>query len=180
MADCRNNNNTLIGLALLFSIGLFAWFFADLLDSKAGERVVAFGAVIGGIIGAGGAVFAVYLTLTRQRNEDAAKVRAAVRTEVTTYYKYIVGALDICEQIATQNLQIPCPDASYIAKNLSDPIIYPAVADRIALLPHPQATIEFYMRIKEAKAMLTALQMKWARLRSTQSAFPFPLLLPRI
>src|ERR1700677_2551438 len=87
MAEDRNNN-TVIGLALFFGVGLFAWFFADLMDSKAGERAAAFGAVIGGIVGAGGAVYAVYLTLARQRNEDTAKVRAAVRTEVTTYSKY--------------------------------------------------------------------------------------------
>jgi hypothetical protein len=66
MADSQNNDNTLIGLALFFSVGLLAWFFADLLDSKAGERAAAFGAVIGGIVGAGGAVLAVYLTLARQ------------------------------------------------------------------------------------------------------------------
>ena len=60
MTDGRDNNNTLIGLALFFGIGLVAWFFADLLDSRSGERAAAFGAVIGGIIGAGGAVFAVY------------------------------------------------------------------------------------------------------------------------
>ena len=34
------NNNLLIGLALGFSVLLMAWFFADLVESKAGEHVV--------------------------------------------------------------------------------------------------------------------------------------------
>jgi hypothetical protein len=165
MADYRNNNNTLIGLELFFGIGLLAWFFADLLDSKAGARAAAFGAVIGGIVGAGGAVFAVYLTLTRQRREDTT---TAVRTEVTTYSKYIIGTLEICQQIAN-GLQIPMSDAEYIGKNLLAPVIYPAVADRIGLLQRPQATIEFYMRIAEAKSNLAAMRVKVAGLSYAQS-----------
>jgi hypothetical protein len=165
----RNNNNTLIGLALGFGVLLLAWFFADLLDSKAGERVAAFGAVVGGIIGAGGAVFAVYLTLARQRNDDSAKVRAAVRTEVTTFAKYVIGALNVCQQIA-RGLPIPMADAPYITKSLVDPVVYPAVADRIGLLPRAQQTIEFYQRIAEAKAMTEAMRNKVASLTQAQSA----------
>jgi hypothetical protein len=50
MAEDRNNNNTLIGLALIglalgFGVLLLAWFFAELLASNAGERAAAFGAV---------------------------------------------------------------------------------------------------------------------------------------
>jgi hypothetical protein len=167
MADCRNNN-TLFVLALFFGIGLLAWFFADLLDSKAGERAAAFGGVIGGIIGASGAIFAVYLTLTRQRNEDTAKVRAAVRTELTTYSKYVIGTLEVCRQIAN-GLRIPMSDAEYIGKNLHPPVIYPAVADRVGLLRRPQATIEFYMRIAEAKSNLAAMRAKVAGLAQAQS-----------
>jgi hypothetical protein len=103
VADNREtNNNTLIGLALFFGVGLMAWFFADVLDSKAGERAAAFGAVIGGLIGAGAAVMAVRLTVKSQRGEDSAKVRAAVRIEVITYTKYVIGALEVCKQVATR------------------------------------------------------------------------------
>jgi hypothetical protein len=35
-----------------------------------------------------------------------------------------------------------------------EPVVYKAVADRIGLLPHPNATAQFYMRISEAKAMV--------------------------
>lgn len=166
----ERNNNALIGVALFVGVGLFAWFFADLLDSKAGERAAAFGAVIGGIVGAGGAVYAVYLTLARQRNEDTAKVRAAVRTEVTTYSKYVIGALKTCQQIANGVIVVPMSDAPYITKSLVDPVVYPAVADRIGLLPRAQQTIEFYQRITEAKVMTTAMQNKVASLAQAQSA----------
>jgi hypothetical protein len=148
----EQNNITLIGLGLGFGVLLLAWFFAALVDSKAGEQAAAFGAVIGGIIGASGAVFAVYLTLARQRADDTAKVRAAVRTEVTTFAKYVSGAVDICQQIAG-GLPVPMSNAPYITTSLVDPVVYPAVADRIGLLPRAQQTIEFYQRITEAKAM---------------------------
>jgi hypothetical protein len=168
-----DNNNTLIGLTLFFGMGLLAWFFADLLDSKSGERVAAFGAVIGGIIGAGGAVFAVYLAMTGQRREDMAKVRAAVRTEVSTYSKYVISALKTCKEIAAQGLKIPTVNADYVGKNLLDPVIYPAVADRVGLLRRPQATIEFYMRITEARSNLAAIQKKDAGLTSNQAAMTY-------
>ena len=65
MSDDRQN--ALSGVLIFVGLGMLAWFFADLLASKAGERVAAFGAVIGGIIGAGAAVFAVHWTIQRQR-----------------------------------------------------------------------------------------------------------------
>jgi hypothetical protein len=168
--DQEQNNNTLIGLTLGFGILLLAWFVADLLDSKAGERAAAFGAVIGGIVGAGGAVFAVYLTLAQQRSEDSAKVRAAVRIEVTTFAKYAIGALDVCQQIANRIITVPMSDAPYITESLVSPVVYPAVADRIGLLPHAQQTIEFYQRIAEAKAMTEAMRNKIASSTQAQAA----------
>jgi hypothetical protein len=85
-----NRHNSIAGVSLLLGLGLLCWLWCDLLVATSGERVGAFGAIIGGMIGAGGAVFAVYMTLTRRRNEDIAKVRAAVRTEVTTYSRYVI------------------------------------------------------------------------------------------
>jgi hypothetical protein len=156
--DDRHNN--IAGVLLILGLGLLCWLWCVLLVATSGEQAAALGAIVGGMIGAGGAVYAVYMTLTRQRREDIAKVCSAVRIEVTTYCKHVIGALNICEQIATKGLLVPMQDAVYVAKSLVEPIIYPAVADRIGLLPHPQATIEFYMRIAEAKAMLLAMQMK--------------------
>ncbi len=90
------------------------------------------------------------------------KVRAAARTEVTTYAKYVIGTLDICKQIASDGLRVPMSHATYIGKNLTDPVVYTAVADRIALLRRPQETVEFYMRIAEAKSNLQVMQARGA------------------
>jgi hypothetical protein len=125
-----------------------------------GEIAAALGALVGGVVGAGGAVLAVFLTLSRQREEDTAKVATAVRTEVATYVKYVIGSIEICQQIQG-GLKMPRQDASAIVQNLiADPVVYPAVADRIGLLPHPNMTAEFYMRIAEAKSMVEILRTK--------------------
>ena len=52
--------------------------------------------------------------------------------------------------------------ATYIGKNLTEPVIYNAVADRIALLRRPQETVEFYMRIAEAKSNLEVMRVRRA------------------
>jgi len=148
-------------LAAGCGIVLVISFIISLFGSKAGEIAAALGGVIGGLIGAGGAVWAVFLTLSREKNEEEERVAAAIRTEVTTLVKYAIGTIGVCEQIATAGLQIPRQDAGYIVKNIpASPAIYPAVADRVGLLPHPQATVEFYMRLAEARMMVEMLQNK--------------------
>jgi hypothetical protein len=82
-----------------FLLVLLAVFLTALRHSKSGELAGALGSLIGGIVGAGGAVWAVFLALSRQRQEETAKVAEAVRTEVTTLVKYAIGAVEICEQI---------------------------------------------------------------------------------
>lgn len=99
--------------------------------------------------------------IKEQRNDEIVNVREAVRIEITAFVKYIVGAVGLCEQIAKGTVKIPRQDARYIAKNFwADPVVYPAVADRIGLLPQPHATVQFYMRISEAKGMVEALRTK--------------------
>ncbi len=143
-------------VALIFSV-----FVVDLFRTDAGQVAGALGSFIGGIIGAGGAVWAVYLAISRQRNEEIIKVSDAVRTEVTAFVKYVIGAVVVCQQIKKGLVKIPRQDARYIAKSFwGDPIIYPAVADRVGLLPHPHATTEFYMRLSEVRSMLEALRTK--------------------
>jgi hypothetical protein len=71
------------------------------------------------------------------------------------------SAIKICHQIKTGAVKIPRQDAHYIVKNFaSDPVIYPAVADRVGLLPHPQATTEFYLRLSETKTLVEMLRTK--------------------
>ena len=138
-----------------FLLILLAVFYSALRHSKSGELAGALGSFMGGIVGAGGAVWAVFLTLSQQRHEETDKVAEAVRTEITTLVKYAIGAVEICEQIKNGVSKVPRQDAHYIVKNFAgDPIIYPAVADRVGLLPRADATVQFYMRILEAKVMV--------------------------
>jgi hypothetical protein len=151
----------LLPAAVLIGALLLGVFSAALSKSSAGEIAGALGSFIGGIVGAGGAVWAVFLMLSRQRREETEKVAEAVRTEVTTLAKYAIGAITICEQIKKGIIKLPRRDAHYIVKNFAgDPVIYPAVADRVGLLRHPHATAEFYMRILEAKIMVEMLRTK--------------------
>jgi hypothetical protein len=156
----RDNYNDVLGIGIFVGVGLLCIFFAALMGSHtAGEVAGALGSFIGGIVGAGGAVLAVFLALSAQRREETAKVSAAVRTEITTLAKYIIGAIEACHTIANGTRQVPVEHASYIVKNLtSEPIVYSAVADRIGLLPHPHATTEFYLRLAEAKTMIESFK----------------------
>jgi hypothetical protein len=158
---------------------LLLGFFAALIASKAGEIAGALGSLIGGMVGAGGAVWAVFLMLSRQRNEETAKVADAVRTEVTTLVKYVIGAIKICQQIKSGEIQVPRQDAHYIVKNFAnDPVIYPAIADRVGLLPHPHATTEFYMRLSETKTMVEMLRIKTDPPGITYSSTPLEYIKP--
>jgi hypothetical protein len=75
--------------------------------------------------------------------------------------KYVIGAIEICEGITTGKIDVPAQNAQYVMQKLwADPIVYPAVADRVGLLPHPHATTEFYMRLGEAKSIAQAIQLK--------------------
>ena len=134
-------------------------FYRALLDTNdPGAFASALGSVIGGLVGAIAAVMTVYLTIKTQRIEEAIKISHAVRIEMQNLAKYIVGAIDLCIKIQNRSITIPRQDATYITKNFSfEPVVYPAIADRIGLLPHPEATVGFYMRIAEAKAMLEML-----------------------
>ncbi len=155
----------LIGPSLLVFLAVFC---TALRHSKSGEIARALGSLIGGIVGAGGAVWAVFLALSQQRREETEKVAEAVRTEVTTLVKYAIGAV------------IPRQDAHYIVKNFAgDPIIYPAVADRVGLLRHPHATAEFYMRILEAKVMVEMLRTKTDVPGIMYTAAPVELVTPQ-
>lgn len=156
-----NRSNIVVGVALTIIVLALCRFVAALMGAATeGEVAGALGSFVGGVIGAGGAVLAVYVALSSQRNEDTRKVSAAVRTEVASLVTYIIGAVEICQHIASGIRQVPRKDAGYIMRRLFvEPVVYKAVADRIGLLPHPNATTQFYMRLSEAKAMVELLQM---------------------
>jgi hypothetical protein len=92
---------------------------------------------------------------------------SAVVTEVTALSKYIMGAIEVCIELATGKRHVPQTDATYIVRKLfAPPTVYNAMADRIGLLPHPDATTQFYMRLEEVKAATSAIEMavkfQWA------------------
>ena len=75
--------------------------------------------------------------------------------------------LDVRRQVAKGERRVPQTDAAYIVRKLfAPPTVYNAVADRIGLLPHPDATTQFYMRLEEVKASTSAIEMavkfQWA------------------
>lgn len=149
-------------LTIAVGIGTFLLVaFVVALSFSRGEAIAgALGSLIGGIIGAGGAVWAVFLMLDRQRQEETNKVADAVRTEVTTLAKYVIGGIEMCQTIKA-GLKVPRQDAHNIVENFSsDSIVYPAIADRVGLLPHPHETVEFYMRLSETKVMTEMLRTK--------------------
>jgi hypothetical protein len=156
-----NRSNVIVGVALAIAVLAFSRFVAALMGAATeGEIAGALGSFVGGVIGAGGAVLAVYVALSSQRSEETAKVAAAVKTEVASLTTYIIGAVEICQTIASGIRQVPRQDAGYILRKLfGEPVVYKAVADRIGLLPHPNATVQFYMRLSEAKAMVESLQL---------------------
>jgi len=141
------------------------------------------GAMIGASGAAGGAVWAVYLTLRKQRRDETEKVSSAVATEVTALAKYVMGAVEICIDIAKGGRNVPQADAGYIVRKvISGPTVYTAVADRVGLLPHPDATTQFYLRIEEAKAgasaVETAAKFQWAGSGLGPSPMTRDLILP--
>lgn len=95
--DARRSN-VILGVALAIVVLVFCRFVAALMGAATdGEVAGALGSFVGGIIGAGGAVLAVYVALSSQRNEETAKVSAAVRTEVASLTTYVIGAIEICQ-----------------------------------------------------------------------------------
>lgn len=156
----------MVAISWIFPLGgiagaiLVAGFVAAVMRSHAGEIAGALGSLIGGIVGAGGAVWAVFLLLSHQRLEEAAKVAEAVRTEVATLSKYVIGVIEVCGDIKSGKIKVPRQDANSIMRSVGDPVVYSAVADRVGLLPHPHATVEFYMRLQEAKTMVEMLSTR--------------------
>src|SRR5881227_2551642 len=74
------------------------------------EQLAAGATLLGGLIGAAGTAFAVYLTLASQRRDEAEKVEAALRTEVSEFARLVVGALKPCESAIAGQYKIPLRD----------------------------------------------------------------------
>ena len=121
-----------------------------------GDQVAAGATVLGGLIGAAGTAFAVYLTLVSQRRDEAEKVEAALRTEVSEFGRLAVGALAPCESVITGEYKIPLRDLPALVA-MPDPVVYRATADRISRLPYGSLLVTFHARIAESVQMATIL-----------------------
>jgi hypothetical protein len=115
-----------------------------------------FGSLIGGFVGAAGAVAAVYFLIRIQRSEDKTRIRDAIYIEIVAFIKMVIEALQICEHIQKAKLFIEKKKARSLMMH-AEPIIYKAVADRIGLLPQPQGIVEFYMRVVEVQEGLRVI-----------------------
>jgi hypothetical protein len=137
----------LVIVSAIFAVSVAVLIFF-LMDSKPGEIAGALGGIIGGMIGASGAAIAVYLTLSAQRVEDRTRIRNALVREVIEFSRLVVGHLETCENIRAGIIALPVPKLTK-AMQMPSPIIYPAVADKVGLLPSPQNVVAFYARIVE-------------------------------
>lgn len=104
------------------------------------------GSLVGGVIGAGGAVGAVYLLIHRQRREEANNVSNAIRREIIVLSEILLSHLRILSAIKSGKISIERNKFCSAIIN-PEPTIYKAVADRIGLLPYP--VVQFYMRMVE-------------------------------
>jgi len=154
MKDDRRNTIAFVTIAL-FSV-LLSGFIAALLGSKSGEIVGALGSVVGGAIGAVGAAAAVYIMLDRQRAEETEKVSSAVLSEVAQLCKFPIGQLGVCEMIQSGKFSFPKADLPTLM-GTPDPIIYPAVADRIRRLPRPTLVVTFYTSLMETRGVVAVI-----------------------
>ena len=114
------------------------------------------GSILGGIIGAAGAVGAVYFLIVRQRHEEANNVSNAIRREIIECCKIVMSALSICEHIKSGDVEIKKKNAHLIMVPL-DPIVYRAIADRVGLLPYSQNVVSFYMRMVEIQQTIQVI-----------------------
>jgi hypothetical protein len=139
-----------------FLLVLLAVFLTALRHSKSGELAGALGSVVGGMFGASGAAVAVYLTLAAQRQEDRTRISAALAREITEFARLVVGHLETCENIRAGGISLPAATLAE-AMEMPQPIIYPAVADKIGLLQRPQRAVAFYARIIEMAMMVRTI-----------------------
>ena len=100
--------------------------------------------------------------LKAQADVQAAEIlniKTAIRAEVIAFAKFVIGALENCQGVAGGTVSIPRSDANAIVRGLQKPTVFPAVADRIALLKNPHLPVQFYIRIDEAKDIANTLAL---------------------
>jgi hypothetical protein len=109
------------------------------------------------------------------QSAEKLNVCVALRAEVIAFAKFVIGALGNCEGIAKGTTKVPRSDANAIVRGLQEPMVFPAVADRIAALANPHLPVQFYMRIEEAKSMANTLSLATVAYGVANVQFPVTL-----
>lgn len=122
----------------------------------AGEFVAAIGSILGGLVGAGGAIAAVFFLIDRQRAEDQLRIGEAISKQVVVFTKIVIESLKICRLIALEKIVVEKKNACSMMMH-AEPIIYKGVADRIGLYPYGQAVVEFYARVIQVQEALRVI-----------------------
>jgi len=148
--------NTVISVGLFLALAIVVGLFTSLFEARPGEIAAALGSVVGGIIGAMGAAVAVYLTLQGQRQEEISKVSSAIISEVAELCKAPMGQLGACLLIQAGAMRVPASHIRYLF-NMPEPVIYPAVADRVSRLPRTTLVVTFYTQLAETRGMVELL-----------------------
>jgi len=121
--------------------------------SPEGDQLTAAAAILGGIIGAFGTALAVYLALAAQRADEAQKVEAALRIEVSEMARLALGNLEVCEMVLTQGHQIPLRDLPMVM-TMPDAPVFEATADRLSRLAYGALIVVMHARIAETLQMV--------------------------
>lgn len=124
--------------------------------SSPGEVAGAMGAVLGGMIGALGSAAAVYILLGRERDDEIQKVSAAVLAEVVALAKFPLGQLEMCEQLKYGQVKVPKAGLP-MAMHVPEPVIYPAVADRVSRLPSAMLVVAFFSGLAELRGLVSLI-----------------------
>ena len=143
-----------ISALLLLALGLLADFVYLLhRDGSLGDRLAASAGVLGGVIGAAGAALAVYLTLIAQRKDEAEKVEASLRAEVTEFTRLAIGPLQILTRLVLPGQRPLLLQDLPTLMAMPDPVVFKATADRVSRLPYGALLVTFYVRIAEINQM---------------------------
>jgi hypothetical protein len=138
----------LVGVPLFIGSFILCVFLAALFGSNSGELAGALGNVIGGMIGALGAAFAVYWTLTSQREDETEKICTAIITEISQLAKFPLEQLATCQAITERRLSPPRADLPVFMQTPA-PTLYLAAAERISRVYRPTLVIKFYINFVE-------------------------------
>ncbi|TLY57073.1 MAG: hypothetical protein E6K48_15430 [Gammaproteobacteria bacterium] len=142
---------TLTGLlALGFITGVLLTLFP--LATRDGQ-LTAVVVVFGSLSVVAGTALAVYLTLTSQRTNDAAKIEALLRMEVAEFSRQAISRIFVfCQRVLVDRVRIPMRDLPALME-MPEAVVYKATADRISHLPYGPLLVILHGRIAEAVSM---------------------------